>query len=197
MKKIVKFSGVCVALACLMLPGIVKETFAGEAEVVLNGEVTALMLDFSVPSTLEFVINPNATESDKVFVAPEFEVENKSGAPMSVSISKFENNGGHVFTDVLPSEHADWTTLGVEESTRDLALGVTIDPLGTNDWYETTGAATDTIYAKQVQDGSAPILVGGVKPNSSVHLGLTASHGYSFNGPLTTKYLVTFIFEIL
>lgn len=197
MKQFTKFSGFCAACSFLFLSGLGMQAHAQEAEVLLNGEVSALLLDFSVPSKIEFAINPNASVSDQVFISPDFIVTNDSGAPLSLSISAFENNGGHVFTDVLPETHNDWTTLGVTESNQDLALGLVVDPSQDNDWYPTTGAATDILYAKTVQDSSKPILIGGIKPNNQIKLGLTASHGYSFNAPLTTQYRLTFIFGLL
>lgn len=197
MKSLIKTSSLCLALSLLALPGLGKATFAQEAEVLLNGEVSALVLDFEVPSNLEFAIDPNATSVDQVFISPEFVVKNDSGAPLSVSVSAFENKGGHVFTDVLPEQHADWTTLGVSESNQDLALGLVVDPSHDNDWYPMSGAATGTLYAKTVQDSAGPILIGGIKPNNEIKLALTAHHGYSFNAPLTTQYRLTFIFELI
>lgn len=197
MKQFTKISGACLGLSLLLLPGFAKNTFANEAEILLNGEVTALMLDFSVPATLEFAIDPNAVSADQVFVSPDFVVKNDSSAPIAISVSAFENNGGHLFNDVLPDAHTDWTTLGVTESNQDLALGLELDPSGDNDWYPTVGAASGSLYAKTVQDSAGPILIGGIKPNNQIKLGLTASHGYSFNKPLTTQYRLTFIFELL
>lgn len=197
MQEYKKVLGVCGLMAVLLAPQLIKQTDASESEVILNGEVSALLLDFTVPSEVEFTINPNASSPDQVFVSPEFTVINDSSAPISVSVSAFENNGGHTFTDVMPNAHGDWTVLGVAESTRDLALGIDVDPLGTNDWYTMAGAASDNIYAKEIQDSSDAILIGGIKPNSQIKLGLTANHGYSFDSPLTTQYRLTLIFELI
>lgn len=198
MKRKTKCLGLGLGLSLLCLPMVSTVTqAASEAEILLNGEVNALILDFKVPSTLEFAIDPNATSTDQVFISPSFVVKNDSGAPLGLSISTFQNNGGHLFTDVLPETHSDWTLLGATESMRDIALGLDIDPESDNTWYPTSGAATNTIYAKTVQDTPAPIFIGGIHPNSEVKLGLTAHHGYSFSSPLSTQYRMTFIFELL
>lgn len=197
MRNYKKLLGACALMAALVAPRLIQETNATESEVILNGEVSALLLDFTVPSEVEFTINPNADVPEEVFVSPEFTVTNDSSAPISVSISAFENNGGHAFTDVLPEAHADWTVLGITESNRDIALGVEIDPLGTNDWYPMAGAASDTIYAKTIQDGSDAVLIGGIRANSSIKLGLTAKHGFSFDSPVSTQYRLTLVFELI
>ena len=197
MKGYTKLVGLCGLMSLLVIPHLIERVDAAEQEVLLNGEVSALMLDFTVPSEVEFTINPNATDSGQVFVSPTFKVTNDSSAPISVSVSAFENNGGHVFTDVLPETHADWTVLGVTESKRDLALGIDIDPNNDNDWYTVDGAAADTIYAKTIQEAGDSVLIGGIKPNSEITLGLTAKHGYSFDAPLTTQYRLTLVFDLI
>lgn len=197
MKGYTKFLGICGLMSLLLVPQLVKQTEANQSEVLLNGEVSALILNFNVPSDIRFTINPNAKTEDEVFVSPEFVVTNDSNAPISVSVSAFENNGGHQFADVLPDEHSDWTSLGVSASKRDLALGLVVDPLSNNDWYPVSGSATDTIYAKTIQESGSPILIGGIKPNSQIKLGLTAEHGYSFDAPLTTQYRLTLIFDLI
>lgn len=198
MKGYAKLMGLGGLMSLLLVPQLVEKVNAAEQEVLLNGEVSALMLDFTVPSEVEFTINPNATEQGQVFVSPTFEVTNDSSAPISVSVSAFENNGGdHVFTDVMPDTHADWTVLGVTESKRDLALGIDVDPNNDNDWYTVDGAATDTIYAKEIQEAGDSVLIGGIKPNSKITLGLTAKHGYSFDAPLTTQYRLTLVFDLI
>ena len=197
MKGYTKFMGLCGLMSLLLVPQLVEKVDAAEKEILLNGEVSALMLDFTVPSEVKFTINPNATEQDQVFVSPTFKVTNDSSAPISVSVSAFENNGGHAFTDVMPETHADWTTLGVSDSKQDLALGIDVDPNGDNDWYTVSGAATGTIYAKTIQDAADSVLIGGIKPNSEITLGLTAKHGYSFDAPLTTQYRLTLVFDLI
>lgn len=197
MKWYTKLIGIFGAATLCYLPQSTLFTQAQEAEVLLNGQIIPLMLDFTVPSDIQFTVNPNATDPDQVFVSPEFVISNESGAPLSVSISAFENSNGHVFNDVLPSEHNDWTTLGATESNRDLALGIDIDPSNDNQWYPLPNQATGAIYAKQVQDSSTPILIGGIQPNSSIKLGLTAHHGYSFTKSLTTQYRLTLIFDLI
>ena len=74
MQEYKKVLGVCGLMAVLLAPQLIKQTDASESEVILNGEVSALLLDFTVPSEVEFTINPNASSPDQVFVSPEYSI---------------------------------------------------------------------------------------------------------------------------
>lgn len=165
----------------------------GPGDTLVNGDVLPTLVSFTVPTALNFEINPNL-EAGSQFVAPDFTLSNQSNSPLILSVSTFEETTAYGFVDVLDTEYLDeeWVKLGVQDS-KNLALGLAMSPA--EGWLEPTQA--DPLYAITVQESVSPVKLGTLKPQSSVGLALKAKHGATFTEALNPTYQLTFIFELL
>ncbi|WP_188208315.1 hypothetical protein [Alkalibacillus aidingensis] len=159
-------------------------------EMTVSGDVEPTVIDFSVPTETTFSINPNEDEGE-TFVAPEFEIENHTNAPISLSINTFEHKDLHEFENVAIDEFEDWKSLTVSESEQYLYLNLL--PSDSTEWLdETAGFAS----AHDVQDSEYEMVIGSMEENSSVNFEIDGKHGYGFTSPLETEYTVEFLFEL-
>lgn len=158
-------------------------------DLTISGTCLPTVVEFRVPTETGFVIIPN--EGEHAFVTSYFVLENMSYAPLHVEIADFSPSltSLHVFNDVLPSAHVDWTLLSEQESMRDLALALVVNM--PSEWEEI--GRTTPIYAMEVIE---PISVGVIKSRGTASFGFTAKHGYSFARPVQTQYRVTFVFSV-
>lgn len=154
-------------------------------EVRVEGTALPLICSVTVPTeTLSFVINPNEKDVDQQFIAPEFEIVNEAPASIQVTLKEFEQVGS-VFHDVLPETHTDWSVLTKEQS-KDLALA--LNPMPSTNWVSLTEAPR---YVANSQN----VLIGEVKPKSSVRFTFSAKHGLAFTEQLNSNYRLSFIFD--
>ena len=172
---------------------IVKFTVPLNDSIVITGTIQPTLVQFTVPTDTSFSINPNVAYSSQ-FQAPTFQLSNNSNAPLQLEISNIVNDPSstHNFTDLLPGDVTDWTKLNKTDSENKLALAIkSVNPSE----YRTLTQTTD-LYAKDVQSAGTPVLIGEIDPNSSVTMGLDASHGSAFGSQIVTKYKVTFVFSL-
>lgn len=160
-----------------------------QLDLALN--VHASVVSFSVPTSLSFVLNPNLADAEQ-FVAPTFTLNNDSMAPLTLSLSAF-NQKTAVLEDVLGSRYSDaqWKALGARD-THQFALALT--GMEGESWL--TWTQTEPLYAKAVQSSPTPISLGVIKPQSAVSFTFNAKHGAGFTEALAPEYDLTFIFNL-
>ncbi len=96
------------------------------------------------------------------------------------------------FTNVMPSDIANWDSLGATDTMTKIALGV--KAVSVNEWRELL--QTQTLYSKEVIESPIEKFVGTLDPNTQSKLVLTANHGNAFSQPVSVKYKLTFIFNL-
>lgn len=147
------------------------------------------ILDFSIPTEIQMIINPNQNPS---FISQVINISNHApDNSIDISIIDFIQKSGPNFIHVYPEEK-DWIYLTKDESKTYLALG--IKPIPSSKWAKLI--QEEPLYIKDFQVKQKKFPIGKVKENSTVSFELVANHGYSFEEKESLEFDIIFLIEI-
>jgi alpha-tubulin suppressor-like RCC1 family protein len=173
------------SLEVIPLTGVVE----GNGDIIINGEIQALVMSLTVPQAVDFVINPNTTEKDETFISPKFYITNNSALDIGVTVEKLTvaEDSSYKFTDVDKDTFTEeeWYRLSPSNSMRYLALRIV--PQDKSEWVNS--------LANECQAIDTNIKLGIIPSYQSSSLKLQANHGTALQ-PITCKYNTVFVFEI-
>ena len=172
-----------------------------EQSISLSGTIVAAVIDITVPTSLEFTINPNAETETKRFVCPNFEYTNNSPIPVAViveGISFLTGDDLHTFTDVVADdglpEGKTWDSLSLLDSKKYIALGVY--KTTPEEWQKSSSEGTEVSPFWSTGSGFEQVKYLGVLPErESGTLSLIAHHGLAFDSELKCRVNLTLIFS--
>jgi hypothetical protein len=159
-------------------------------EVSVLGNVYAVVLDFTVPLEVTFVIDPNQENPEDRFISPVLNVQNVTNAPVKLSIASFEMSQQSIdkgFQSVAPTLFTDaaWSKLNKADSKK-LAVGIKAN----NNWQAIDNAST--LYANNFSNEE----IGTITANGNADFVFEAKHGNAFDKAEVIKYSVSFVIEL-
>jgi hypothetical protein len=167
----------------------VTSVIDGNGDIVINGEIQALVLSLTVPQAVDFVINPNTLDTSEMFVSPKFYITNNSALDIGVTVEKLtpSEDSQYTFTDVDKDTftETEWYRLSPSNSMKYLALRIV--PQDKSEWVNNT--------INECQAIETNIKLGIIPSYKSTTLQLEANHGTALQ-PVTCKYNTVFVFEI-
>lgn len=147
-------------------------------DLAITGQVEPLILTIEVPSEVALMIDAN---QEIPFIAPEFEIRNKSNAPLNLSLQPSELLSDQL--QLVPLDRyseTEWDLLNKEHS-KQLAIGLQI------------GQSGNLIDVSESQSQELGVL----RPYTPLDVRLVARHGRAFETQMSFKIRLTFIFELL
>ncbi len=185
-----RIMSVLLVLSVLFSLGTVS-VHADTSEVLLTGEILTTVIDVDIPTTASFTINPNIPEgTEGRYIMPILEVLNATTAPITLSITGFDNKVGseNQFMEVARNDR-NWAELGANESTSYIYLGITGD---SNQWgflnhtdFINTPSAADVQLSEQT--------LCHVKSDTTINLKLECQSGSAFPNAVTSIYELVFV----
>jgi hypothetical protein len=185
------------ALICLIglysISGTAKADTTGKT--VVNGTISATILNISVPTALVFTVDPNNTGTK--YIASMADIKNDSNAPITVAIGAGSANFAQSAdsnwkpADYLPTAF-NWESLGKIESENALALGVKIKD--TSEWRQVT--RSETLWVLEQNKMATDVVFGDLDPHSTASVTLEVYHGNAFSEAKTCQYNIIWSFSL-
>jgi hypothetical protein len=150
----------------------------GTSSLAVSGDVQATVIEVTVPTSIGFVINPDADDS---FISDPFSIDSSTPAPVDIEFLGFQSEAdspkvvaGNKYTD------AEWSKMGATRTSQEIALGIhTID-------------STQVIWSRDEANGVGVIDSFPINRNGSTELRLDAKHGFAFKNEVLMNYKMYF-----
>jgi hypothetical protein len=157
-------------------------------DIELNGQIIPVLLNVTLPTKLDFIINSNTDKYEDMFIAPVFKIFNKSSLEIDVEVEEFVplETSTHLFTDVDKDTFTkqEWVRLSPELSMKYIALR--LKAVDAKEWVNGKVSEVQAIDTNKFM-GSVPAF-------NDVSVTLAANHGTALKDAVCS-YRSTFIFS--
>lgn len=162
-----------------------------ESTTQFDATIGATMINVTIPLNVDVYIDPNKEDG---FMYGSIEIDNKTNAPVVVSIKDFHTETIPFRECIAPQElpsYYDWDNMSVTETEQYFALGIKPITYNGRQWAEEH--VIDYVYAtKDFKQTSLGVISG----KNKAYLGLRSYYGKAFEEGKHFSFSATFVVEL-